>query len=44
MIQMIMNLAVVGLIGKILFGAVDVAQQRRKNDAAAENDNSSGAG
>jgi voltage-gated potassium channel len=44
MIQMIMNLAVVGLIGKILFGAVDVAQQRRKNDAAAENHNSSGAG
>jgi hypothetical protein len=44
MIQMIINLATVGLIGKILFGAVDVAQQRRKNDAAAENENSSGAG
>jgi hypothetical protein len=44
MIQMIINLAAVGLIGKILFGAVDVAQQRRKNDAAAENENSSGAG
>jgi voltage-gated potassium channel len=44
MIQMIMNLAAVGLIGKILFGAVDVAQRRHKNDAAAENDNSSGAG
>jgi hypothetical protein len=36
MIQMIMDLAAVGLIGKILFGPVDVAQQRRKNEAAAE--------
>ena len=43
MIQMIMDLAAVGLIAKILLGAVDIAKQRRK-DEAAENDDRSGVG
>ena len=43
MTQMIMDLIAVGLIAKILLGAVDVAQQRRTNEAA-ENDDRGGAG
>ena len=43
MLQMIMDLVAVGLIAKILFGAVDIAKQRRK-DEAAENDDRSGLG
>jgi voltage-gated potassium channel len=42
MLQMIMDLVAIGLIAKILLGAVDVAQQRRKNEA--ENDDRRGAG
>ncbi|MEK6438455.1 potassium channel family protein [Pseudonocardia sp. T1-2H] len=34
MIQMIIDLFAVGVIAKILIGAVDVAQKRRKNEAA----------
>jgi hypothetical protein len=43
MIQMIMDLVAVGLIAKILLGAVDIAKQRRKNEAA-ENDDRNGGG
>ena len=43
MIQMIIDLVVVGLIAKILFRAVDVAKQRRENEAA-DNDDRSGGG
>jgi voltage-gated potassium channel len=43
MIQMIMDLFAVGLIAKILLGAVDIAKQRRKNEAA-ENDDRHGGG
>jgi hypothetical protein len=44
MIQMIMGLVVLGLIAKILVGAVQVAQKRRKGEDAdaGETDGHSG--
>jgi voltage-gated potassium channel len=42
MIQMIVDLVAVGLIAKILLGAVDIAKQRRKNEAAENDDRSEG--
>ncbi len=42
MIQMIIDLVAVGVIAKILFGAVDSAKQRRKDEAAEIDDRSEG--
>ena len=39
MIQMLMGLVVVGLVARVLLGAVQTAVQRRERDGRAENDN-----